>query len=311
MNIREKAIIKNILSKDERTRSNQISSLFYGEGSDFREIRGEIRKKVLLCFSGRKYYGRDSEIYDTVVSLICESILRYGPKMIDTVTGSLKAYLAIMTYNCCNSNRKFIDDILGIKSASEEEVSDRNGKNGEESQDNKRDMDTPVENSTSPDWAVDMVQYYVDKIPHSYYREVLYALDISLMSFEDFAEEQGKTVAQIHTDHRRARIALIQGALPDIREKSKWLYLHNRELLPAKETAVLDNFFSGSMKKESEKQTAEAYIRLIKILHNEFEDDEKERRREERDRKRLEREAKLEAKRKRSKRLHQTDNTDE
>ena len=69
MNIREKAIIKNLLSENALIRNVQAQQLFYSDinncGDDIRSIRGAIKKTIRYFFSDGIYLGKFDEIYQS------------------------------------------------------------------------------------------------------------------------------------------------------------------------------------------------------------------------------------------------------
>lgn len=269
MNIQEKKLIESFLQKENSTTHNKaISLLFWGK--DVLDANGKkthsewavtraIKNAVRKCYSGISYAGRWDELYSTFVSLFYQYLMNMNPDKFTEIE-DLPSWMFRVATNFANSHRKKIDEILVIEdnvlsiSSSKNDGSlplNENNTNITDSVVTRRKIPTQEDEEESDcqedssKWAEDLIAYYISQIQHEYYRTVLYAIDIYGMSITDFAEEQGKKVSAIHNDHKRAMMALIQAALPDIRWRAKKLFDRFACELTLEETATLSIFFSG------------------------------------------------------------------
>lgn len=299
MNIQERKLIESFLQKENTTVHNKAVSLLFW-GKDVQDARGSrthsewavtraIKNAVRKCYSGISYTGRWDELYSTFVSLFYHYLMNLNPDKY-TAIDDFPSWMFRVATNFANSRRKEINQILVI----EDNVSPLATSKDEEAAPSTdhpfitTDVITPNkipaheddedtdDHEDSSKWAEDLIAYYISQIQHDYYREVLYAIDLYGMSITDFAEEQGKKASAIHNDHKRAMMALIQAALPDIRWRAAKLFDRFRDALTREEADTLSNFFSGLQ--GDIQAVVLAYNKLRKISKRETAEEEKEER---------------------------------
>lgn len=292
MNIQEKKLIEAFLNKDDaRHHDRAVELLFYGRKSvdaRGREIHTEfdvtrsIRNAVSIYYSGALYNGRHREVYDTFVSLFHDHLMKMSLDSFLKVD-DLQKWMFKVAKNFANGYRKEIHKILGIEDnvvpfVKKQDVTEkpdtgleeRNVVNGDTHVRKVPDYDDEFSSDSedSSKWAEDLIKEYISRISHDYYREVLYAIDIYGMEMVDFAEEQGKKRSSIHLDHKRAKAALIQAALPDIRWRMPKLFDSFKDFLDSEEIVLLECFFDRGEVKDM-KDLIEAYVKLLKVSRRE------------------------------------------
>lgn len=280
MNIHEKKLIEGLLDTSDKARHDKaVEMLFFGRdytdpyGKKIHreeEVTRSIRRIVAISFTGSAYAEVRDQIYPTFVSLFYKYLMNIKPETFFSVD-NLPAWMRTTARHYANRNREEINDLLGIYSDTvplDNEKMNRLPEGGDEegARNTVEPGSTSRENSSK--WAEDKLANYINKIHNAYYREILTAVDIAGMELEDFAEEQGKSIAAIYNDHRRARIALIQIALPDIRKRAASMYGDFKDQLTEKERKALDGFFLGSGTEDSA-TIAIAYSKLLKIARRE------------------------------------------
>ena len=321
MNAQEKKLLEAFLNQnDVRQHGRAVELLFYGrtvKDASGREIHTEfdvtraIRNAVSICFSGPLYSGRRREVYDTFVSLFTDYLLRKPRETFDEIE-DLQNWMFLVARNFANGHRKAMHEILAIDEASvpfdrkqdvtEPEDSGREDEARPDVDEDRQPAKVPDEDDDSSDdssddpehsskWVEDLIGEYICRIPHAYYREILYVLHVYGMSMEDYAEEKGKKLSAIHNDHKRAMSALIQAALPDIRWRSPKLYDSYRDFLDSDETEVLDCFFEDG-DAEDMAGLVKAYVKLLKVSKREAKVMEKAEKKEERERRKAAKEKK-------------------
>lgn len=267
MNIREKQIIRNLRSLDAEVKNRQVSELFYGKGKDTEHLRNQVDKVVRYCFSGQKYYGMRREIYDTLVSLICEDIWNTSADVLEKIE-NLSWYLFKLSRNCANRRRNYIHVCIGVKT--DTEIGPSNDKAAEDdiSDDDVitifLDENQTDEEQVRDDVAIEVVNRHINKISRKEYRDIIIAIDINGWSHEKITEKLGIRDEDIDQFHRRAKLALTQAALPDIKNYCADFFEKKKHLLSEEEISKLQAFFEGTGKpKESE--IAKLYIKLVKV----------------------------------------------
>lgn len=313
MNVQEKKLLEAFLNQEDvRMHDRAVKLLFYGRtvtDASGREIHTEfdvtraIRNAVTICYSGPLYSGRSREVYDTFVSLFEDYLLKKTRETFDDID-DLQNWMFTVAKNFANGKRKAIHKILGIDEMTvpfdrTQDVGDLkdsgHGKARPDTDGDHRPEKVPDEDDDSSDdpehsskWAEDLINEYICRIPHPYYREILLVVHVYGMSMEDYAEEQGKKLSAIHNDHKRAMSALIQAALSDIRWRSPKLFDSFRDCLDSVDVEILERFFEDGDVEDMD-GLVRAYVRLLKVSKRETEAMEKAERKEERE---LRREAK-------------------
>ena len=268
MNIQEKKLIEAFLNKEDPVRHGRaVEILFYGteipgkNGAVRRmesSVTRAIRHAVFKCYSGNSYSGRRDEVYATFVTEFYQYLIRLKPEKLRGID-SLDNWMFRAAVNFANGHRQAINQALGIEegrtefSAKLDRAEESEGK------------DLPADTETSSKWAEDLLGTFIERIPHAYYREILYAVDIHGMSLEDFAEEQGKKITAIHNDHRHAKLELIEAALSDIRWRSRKLHDRYRDELNEKDNGILQRFFDGQTGTDKPETCAVALSKLLKL----------------------------------------------
>lgn len=268
MNIQERKLIESFLQKENSNIHNKAVSLLFW-GKDVQDARGvrthsewavtrAIKNAVRKCYSGNSYSGRWDELYSTFVSLFYQYLMKLNPEKY-TGIDDFPSWMFRVATNFANSHRKKINQILVIEDnvstlPSSKDVGSLHPVENTNTSINivtLKKIPTPEDDEDSDShedsskWAEDLIAYYISQIQHEYYRTVIYAIDLYGMSVTDFAEEQGKKVSAIHNDHKRAMMALIQAALPDIRRRSKKLFDKFSSALTLEEVDTLSKFFNG------------------------------------------------------------------
>ena len=307
MNAQEKKLLEAFLNQDDvRMHDRAVQLLFYGRtvtDASGREIHTEfdvtraVRNAVSICYSGPLYAGRHREVYDTFVSLFKDYLLKKPRETFDEIE-DLQNWMFLVARNFANSRRKAMNEILAIdemtvpfdrKQDVTEPEESGHGESPAGVDTDRQPAKVPDEDDDSPDdpehsskWAEDLINEYICRIPHAYYREILYVVHVYGMSMEDYAEEKGKKLSAIHNDHKRAMSALIQAALPDIRWRSPKLYDSYRDSLDSNEIEVLDRFFEdGDVEEMAE--LVKAYAKLLKVSKREAKEMVKAERKEDRE----------------------------
>lgn len=311
MNVQEKKLLEAFLNQEDvRMHDRAVKLLFYGRtvtDASGREIHTgfdvtrAIRNAVSLCYSGPLYSGRSREVYDTFVSLFKDYLLKKTKETFDDID-DLQNWMFTVAKNFANSHRKAMNEILAIDETVVPFDRKQDVDNPKDSGQREPHTDADRQPAKVPDgdddssddpehsskWAEDLINEYICRIPHPYYREILLVVHVYGMSMEDYAEEQGKKLSAIHNDHKRAMSALIQAALSDIRWRSPKLFDSFRDSLDSEETDLLESFFEDG-KVEDLKGLVQAYVKLLKVSKRETKEMEKAEKKEERE---LRREAK-------------------
>ena len=336
MNEREKQLIEGIVNTGDRRIHNRcVQLLFHGQDTAGRDERALYKKNdyvvalenaVRTCFSGRYYQGRFSDTYMVFESLFVTYLENLKPEKLREID-DLKNWLFVAAGRFCNSNRKKINDLLGIELGDNHEEYDDGSKtksnNGEDAQeegsisqdeasgihiktlDDDEDAE-PTDNLTdqpdTADWAASLLNIYIGKINNGYYRDLIRAIKIEGVPVETIAEEYDKTEDDIYRDYNRAWNKLLQVTLPDIRIRSKSLFKKYESKLNDVQANLLNKFFFGgyelSVLARSQKMSqidmeqaiVKAYKVLLRIAKHETELDEKETRKEAREQHRIEQE---------------------
>lgn len=272
MNIREQEIIRGLRSTDERVRNRWVSDIFYGRGVNV--LKEQLNKVIRICYGGPKYRGMGKEIYDTLVSLVCDDIWTASDATMDGIR-ELPFYFFKTARNCANNKRKFIHDCLGIN---DRDVSlDKEGgmppvlrDEPEEGKDIDLFIillygndDVEPGDKTREELAAELVERYIGRISCDAYRKVLYAVDIWGWSHERIERELG--ITNVDQNHRRAKVALTRVVLPDIRKNCAHYFHNHHDCLSQKEADLLDRFFEGVVGL-SDDSVAKAYIKLVKVI---------------------------------------------
>lgn len=271
MNIREKEIISNLRSPEAATKNRQVFELFYGKGKDTEVLRKKVKDVIHFCFSGDKYHGKQDEIYDTLVSLICEDIWKASAETIEKID-NLSWYFFRLARNCANRNRSIIHVCIGIKD--DTTLGAEHDKKQEEEEiiddiltvfidDNPNDGDKPRE-----DVAAAIVNRYISKVPRKEYRDIIIAIDINDWSHEQITRKLGIRPKDIDQFHRRAKLALTTAALPDIKKHCVVFFHKYRYLLSQEDSERLDCFFSNSGISKGN-DIASIYLSLVKAVNKE------------------------------------------
>lgn len=274
MNIREKVIIKNLLSENASLCNSQLQQLFYSDlkdcSEDIKDIRGAIQKTIRYFFSDSIYFGKFCEVYDVVVSLLFISIKKAGASVFDNVQTTLKKYLNTMTHNICANpkSRKEINISIGVNPYDDPFgfINDK---------DDDRDTDEPLEPETDG-YAEGILDYYISLIPSKSYRDLLRALDIEGIKNKDYAFMHGLSVNAVNIQHKRAKLELTIAVLPVIREDCRDIFEKHKVDIATTEASLLTRFFSGERELDSEK-IAQAMRKLIKLYNKELHRKQKER----------------------------------
>lgn len=260
MNIREKAIIKNLLSENALISNVQAQQLFFSDinncGDDIRSIRGAIKKTIRYFFSDGIYLGKFDEIYQTIVAILLEDIKKAGMCVFDNVKSSLKPYLNTMTHNICIKRRDEIDGAICVKPP----------KNTDPIETAKAEKEEEPDDSDLPEGILD---YYISLIPNKSYRELLYELDINGVKNIDYAKKNGESVNSVNIRHKRARLELTKVALPEIRKECKEIFVKHRNKITKDEADLLEKFFAGISDYDRGK-VAQAIHKLIKKYNSEI-----------------------------------------
>lgn len=273
MNIREREIILRLRSENPGVRSRQAEELFYGKGEDTKRLREEFNKIARYCFQGPKYHGMHSDIYNTLVSLVCEAILEAKESSLEGAR-DLTSYFFKIARNCANGKRRFIDQSLGIN---DRDVSlDAEGSMPVAGEDPNVDdgggllavllygEDIPTSDLPSrKEMAVQLLERYMSGISCEKYRKVLDDVDVKGWSHERIEKEHG--IDNIDQNHRRARLALIRAVLPEIRKNCADYYRHHRSAVEPEDADILDRFFDGEGSLPGN-AVAKAYSRLVKVV---------------------------------------------
>lgn len=272
MNIREREIILRLRSENPDVRSRQARDLFYGTEGDI-SLKEEIKKVVRFCFEGPKYAGMQKEIYDTLVSLVCEDILKASEDTIMGIQKSLKGYLFGIARNCANGKRDRIHTFLGINDKDESldrdpirpPVAEPSGEDG------PQDFlvvlfygseDVEPGGISRKEMAKRLVERYINRVSSEKYRKILYAKDILKWSHARIERELG--IDNPEQNHRRARLALTRVALPDIRRHCADFFRHHRDCVSPDEASLLEKFFDGATGLPAE-DVSKAFTKLIKV----------------------------------------------
>lgn len=335
MNERERQLIEGIINTgDRRTHNRCVQLLFHGQdiakGNECTNIRKNeyvvaLENSVRTCFSGRFYQGRFSDTYLVFESLFVTYLEHIKPEKLREID-DLKNWLFVTASRFCNSNRKKINELLGI------ETNDNNKEynDGLKAKDNdttsQEDNPIPpneassiritipyddddsepsedlVEQTDSTDWAESLLGYYIDKISNTYYRDLIRAIKIEGVPVETMAEEYKKSADDIYRDYNRAWDKLLQVSLPDIRIRSKSLFKKYKSEFDDKQAGLLNKFFfsghnltaiasSEGMKQDDlEKAIVKVYKVLLRTARREAELDEKAKREDAREQRHLEKE---------------------
>ena len=279
MNIREREIILRLRSGDPRVRNRQVEDLFYRKGAEG-SLQPELNKVISFCFQGPKYAGLKEELYNTLVTLVLKDVDKASDETMLGIEKTLKGYFFQMARNCANRERKYIDRSLGINDM---DVSlDREGRRPlvgedpwEETEDDLLSVllfgeDHPAEDQPRRKvMACMLLERYMAGIKVEDYRKILYAIDIEEWPHDRIEREL--QIKDIDQTHRRAKLALIRAALPDIRKHCSDYYAHHRGDVSPAEADLLDRFFGGESKVPG-KKVAEAYSNLLKVVRREKKD---------------------------------------
>lgn len=271
MNTREKEIISNLRSPEVATKNRQVYELFYGEGMDTEVLRKKVKDVLRFCFSGDKYRSKRGEIYDTLVSLICEDIWKASPETIEKIE-NLSWYFFRLARNCANRNRSIIHVCIGIKDDITLGAEHDKKQDEEEIIDDILTifMDENPDNVDKPreDVAAAIVNQYISKIARKEYRDIIIAIDIYDWSHEQITRKLGIHPKDIDQFHRRAKLALTKVALPDIKKHCAVFFRKYRYLLTPEDSERLDCFFSNSGISKGN-DIAAIYLTLVKAVNKE------------------------------------------
>ena len=259
--------MEGILNPQDVTRHAAcVRMLFHGDNPYSNVLHNVVRK----CFSGHLYIGRFQEAYLTFETEFYQYLLKLKPEKVREVD-NLLSWLFKVAANFANSHRKSINQALGIEmdtvafsvtldrdDSEETEMDERplrrpdtgHHRKQDDTEDDSDD-DEPAEGSDSSAWAEDLLNGYIDKIPHTYYQTVIRALTLGGMDPSDFAEEQGKKVSAIYNDLSRAMDALIIVALDDIKWRTRTLYSQYGDLLPQQQQDLLTVFYNPDVNLET------------------------------------------------------------
>lgn len=273
MNIREREIILRLRSENPGVRSRQAEELFYGRGEETKRLREEFNKIARYCFQGPKYRGMHGDIYNTLVSLVCEAIMEAKESSLEGAR-DLTSYFFRIARNCANGKRTFIDQSLGIN---DRDVSlDIEGSMPVAGDDPNVDDgggllaillygdDGPTCDLPSrKEMAERLLERYMSGVSCEKYRKILDDVDVKGWSHERIEKEHG--IDNIDQNHRRARLALIRAVLPEIRKNCADYYRHHREAVSPGDANLLDRFFDGESGLPGN-DVAKAYSRLVKVV---------------------------------------------
>lgn len=335
MNDRERQLIEGIINTcDRRIHNRCIQLLFHGQDTAGRDERVLYKKNdyvvalenaVRTNFSGRHYQGLFAETYMVFESLFVTYLEHLNPEKLREIE-DLKNWLFVTAGRFCNSNRKKINELLGIElsdnyeeyddglkakendsnSLEEEsipqvETSDNNTKKFDDNEDSEPTDDLTDQPDTS-DWAASLLNIYIGKINNDYYRDLIRAIKIEGVPVETIAEEYNKSEDDIYRDYNRAWDKLLQVTLPDIKIRSKSLFKKYESKLDDQQARILNKFFFGGYdisaiarsekinQNELERAIIKAYKVLLRTAKHETELDEKEKRKEAREQRHLEKE---------------------
>lgn len=336
MNEREKQLIEGIINTGDRRIHNRcIQLLFHGQDVAGRNDRAIYKKNdyvvslenaVRTCFSGRYYQGRFSDTYMVFESLFVTYLEHLKPEKLREID-DLKNWLFVAAGRFCNSNRKKINELLGIELGdNHEEYDDSSKAKGQDEEDSQvresisqdeasgihiKSLDDnedtePTDNLTdqpdTSDWAASLLNIYIGKINNDYYRDLIQAIKIEGVPVETIAEEYDKTEDDIYRDYNRAWNKLLQVTLPDIRIRSKSLFKKYESKLNDAQANLLNTFFFGSYdlstfacsqkmsQIDMEQAIVKAYKTLLRTARHEEELEEKEMRKEQREQRHMEKE---------------------
>lgn len=281
MNSREKEIISNLRSSNQEIRDKQAKELFYGNGKDTAELRKQIKSVMRKCFSGAKYRDKQKEIYDTLVSLVWEDILKDSSKKLENAY-NIPSYFWTLAKNCANNNRRYIHECIGIKD--DEDLGPKNDKpNNDDDVHNDTlqviiEDDSQIEEKPRELIAAELLNKYISKINRKEYRDIIIAIDINHWSHEKITRMLGIRPDDIDQFHRRAKLALTQAALPYIKKHCEAFFRRHSHLISPEDKTILERFFNyDDISKGTE--TAKAYMRLDKAVKKERKEAEREWRR--------------------------------
>lgn len=269
MNIREKGIINNLRSTNPAVKNRQVSDIFYSDKEETKALREIIHKVIRKYYSGEEYRQWKEDLYNTLVSMVCEDILEAPLSTLYGIKKTLPDYLYGMARSCA-CRRKYIDSALGIDSKHEFLDASRDIEDEPDSDPNGiliifDHEDAIDEGRTSEAIAKELINKYINLIPNIDYRDILVAIDLNGESHEKVAKRLGISVGNVNTLHRRAKVSLTRAALPDIKKNCEEFFDKYRDVLGKEETDRLDAFFSGGRgSKEKEDDIARSYIRLVK-----------------------------------------------
>lgn len=259
--------MEGILNPQDATRHAAcVRILFHGDNPYSSVLHNVVRK----CFSGRFYIGRFQETYLTFETEFYQYLLKLKPEKVREVD-NLPSWLFRVAANFANSHRQKINQALGIEmdtvafsvtldrdDSEESEMDEQPQRHPDTGHHRKQDDteddtddDEPAESSDSSAWAEDLLNGYIDKIPHAYYRTVIRALSLEGMDPSDFAEEQGKKVSAIYNDLSRAMDALVVVALDDIKWRTRTLYSQYGDLLTQQQQDLLTAFYDPDVQLET------------------------------------------------------------
>lgn len=335
MNDRERQLIEGIINTGDRRIHNRcIQLLFHGQDTAKRDERVLYKKNdyvvalenaVRTNFSGRHYQGLFSETYMVFESLFATYLEHLNPEKLHEIE-DLKNWLFVTAGRFCNSNRKKINELLGIELGDNYEEYD-DGLKAKENDSNSIEEESLPQVETSgiiikkfdgnvdseptddltdqpdtSDWAASLLNIYIGKINNEYYRDLIRAIKIEGVPVETIAEEYNKSEDDIYRDYNRAWDKLLQVTLPDIKIRSKSLFKKYESKLDDQQARILNKFFFGGYdisaiarsekinQNELERVIVKTYKVLLRTAKHETEFDEKEKRKEAREQRHLEKE---------------------
>lgn len=274
----DKIIIDAFLNKEDVIRHERaVQLLFYGRPSAGTYIENRnvsaIKKAVWVCFSDYRYKGRFDDIYDTFVSLFYPYLLSKAEPL-RNISITLAGWLHTTAMHFANDHRKEIDVLIGLSDSKEYDMSVDNliskEMSSEEGDGSSNDalLDEPDSGSA---WAENLVNSYIDQIPHENYRIALRALVLEGMPREELAEEFGISYSAVNLIVSRAMTALSAVALPDIRWRSKKNYFKYVDLIDdAADREILRCFFVDGI---YDPGLPTAVKRLMKISRREMKEE--------------------------------------
>lgn len=261
--------------------------LFYGSYKDGKHVSNKysnaVRNAVRQCFSGPQYACRFDEVYSTFVTEFYNYLIKIKPEKMLEIE-SLDKWLYRCARNFANSNRKKINEALGIIENETEFSSRLDVDTDEKEQLTDKAPDTSA-------WAEELLAKYIDQISCENYRTVLKVVVLEGMDREDFAEEQGISYTAVNLLINHAMISLIKVALPDIRWRSRKTFTECSDELKDEDREMLELFFRED-RTENPEDLAKAVNRMMKISAREAKAEEKEEKRELRKQKKLEKQKK-------------------